>query len=198
MSAAEELVHDLADQNFKGGGAGKPGAPQHAGLGVGVEAADGKALLPQTRRHAPHQRGRAAQLLGADRRVAHVQTNGVMPLGEYADCGLLLTGDAGQRVHVHAAGQAPAVLVVGVVAAQLRAARRAENMQLVPLLRVKALAIAPDHRLNPPVDILEVVLAVYGAQRPVKLSVLQRAQQFLCLHGVPPFFLFLNQTLKRK
>ena len=120
------MVEDIAHQRFIGGGGGQPGAGQHGGGDVRVEAGQGIAQLLHLGGHPPHQGGGGVFLLLPDGQAVQADFQSGVALGLDADDVLAVGGGAGQHVQVHAAAQHPAVLVVGVVAADLGAARRGD------------------------------------------------------------------------
>ena len=63
FTIAAETVEHAAHQGLVGGGGGKPGAGQHSGGGIGVEAGQGIAQLLDFRRNPPHQGGGGVLLL---------------------------------------------------------------------------------------------------------------------------------------
>ena len=77
--------------------------------------------------HAPDKGGGGVLLLGLGGQLVEVHHDEGIALGLHADHAALVGGGGGQDVQVHAGGQDPAVLVVRVVAAQLRAAGGAEQ-----------------------------------------------------------------------
>ena len=135
-----EDVEDLGQQDLKGGGGGQTAPRQHRGGGPDVQAAGlgpGIAL-----HHALQQRQRA--LLGgggipgrvqadlAGREARGPQPHPVRPVG----------GDGSHSIHVHGGGQHQTVLVIRVVAPQLRASgggEKADRLRAAALRRQRVL-----------------------------------------------------------
>ena len=123
----EEMVDDVAHQHLVGGGGGQAGTGQHAGSGPGVKAAHLMAQLLNLGRHAPHQSGGGVALLRAGEQLVQFYFQGGVALGDDADDIQAVGSGAADHVQIHAAAQHMAVLMVGVVAADLGAAGAAEQ-----------------------------------------------------------------------
>ena len=89
------------------------------------------AQLRQAGGHPPHQGGGGAGLRALEGELVQLHLRHAVVAGLDADGAAAVGHDAGDGVQIHAARQAPAPLVVRVVAAQLRAARRGEEPGLV-------------------------------------------------------------------
>ena len=122
-----EMVEDIAHQRLIGGGGGQPGPGQHRGGGAGIKAGQRVTQLRDFRRHPPHQGGGGVLLLFLGGQVVQGDLQHGVALGLDAHHAGTVGGGAGQHIHIHAGTQYPAVLMVGVVAADLRAAGAAEQ-----------------------------------------------------------------------
>ena len=131
QAAAELAVHDGAHPHLKGRRAGQPRAPQHIAGGVGVVAAHLPAHRAETLGKAPDQAGRVGGLPALQVglvQVYHVQL--VEPPGLDPYVAVVVLGGHCHQVQPHRRRQAVAVLVVGVVAAQLSPAGRGVDPHL--------------------------------------------------------------------
>ena len=166
--AAEEAVHDGGHQDLIGGGGGQAGAGQHRGGHIGVKACRTASQLHQPGRHSPHQRGGAVLLLLPDLQIPQVHLQGGVALRPDPDQVRPVGGGAGQHIQIHTAAQHTAVLVVGVVAADLRPARSAEQSGLGPRseLRLKG----SDHPDRPLPSLFQGgVASIQSIQPPKRL-----------------------------
>ena len=160
-----EVVEDIAHQRLVGGGGGKSRAGQDGGDHAGVKAGQGIAQLLYSGGYPPHQGGGGVFLLLPNGQVVQGDLQGGVALGLNADTGQPVGNGAGQHVHVHAAAQHPAVLVVGVVAADLGAARAAEQGGGGVVLRAERIYQGLDHPAGPVPCLVKAVLrAVQGVE----------------------------------
>ena len=148
-AAAAQPVQDRPDQDLKGRRGGEPGARDDVGVNAGVEAPRGEARRGDARRHAPHQGGGAA-VLGLRRlQLGEGDLHGGIALGDHPNPIQAVGRGAGQHIQVHAGAEGVAVLVVGVVAAQLGAAGGAVEGGRPGVLR-EALRESQDNALRTP------------------------------------------------
>ena len=118
----EQVVQNGANEDLIGGGGAEAGAGQHRGFHVGVKATDRATQLHEAGGHAPNQGGGGVHLGG--HRGQAIQRHGGhgVALGENADDAGIRHTDGGDHVQIYGSGQDPAMLMVGVVTADLRAA----------------------------------------------------------------------------
>ena len=121
----EAVVQDHADQHLKGGRGRNTAAFGHVGGDVHVQAGEGSAPLLESLTLAPQQGHGGVLFLLAGSKVAKVDDTEVIALALHTQLVQAVGGSGSDHVNVHAAGQHPAMLVVGVVAADLGAARGA-------------------------------------------------------------------------
>ena len=121
------MVQNRSHQNLVGGGGADAGARQNAGGDAGVEAADGIAPLNDFCRHAPNQRCGAVGLLGVHGKVIQIDLQKRIALELDANPARSVGCGAGQHIHVDAAAQDMAVLMVRVIAADFGPAGAAEQ-----------------------------------------------------------------------
>ena len=136
-SVKKQLVADRADQNLERGGGGQARARQDGRADNGVEALQTAAAPGKRRGDAAHERGRGIFLLRMDGQIVQVYLNRGVALGRDADDGVGPQRDLRRRLQIDGRGQHAAVLMVGMVAADLRAARRGKviaclHMQVPP------------------------------------------------------------------
>src|SRR5699024_4315775 len=115
----EQLVEDGADQHLVGGAGGHAAALGHVGGDVDVQAVEGRAALGKGGALAPQDGGAGVLLLLAGGKVRKVDDAQGVPLALDAQLAQAVGACGGDHVDVDAARQHPAVLVVGVVAADL-------------------------------------------------------------------------------
>ena len=145
---AAEPVEDGADQNLKGRRGGEAGARDHVGVHVGVEAPQTIAPVRDPGGHAPHQGGARAVLGLVRLQGGEGDLHGGVTLGDHPDPVQAVGGGAGQHIQVHAGAEGVAVLVVGVIAAQLGAAGGAVEGGRPGVFR-EAPAEGANHALGP-------------------------------------------------
>ena len=115
------MVDDGGEQDLEGGGGAETAAGQDPAAHIGVKAGDGEAAGSDPGGHAADQRGARPRLPGARlQRIQRDLTEGTA-LGEQADQALPVRGDGRRGIQIDGPGQHLAQLMVGVVAAQLRA-----------------------------------------------------------------------------
>ena len=127
LPVQKQAVADRRHQHLKGSRRGKPAARQHVGLHIGVEAAGRSAQCGHPRSHAAHQCRRRARFLRPRRKAVQRHDAQGVALGLHADLPGAVGGDRRSCVKVHRAGQHEPVLMIGVVAAQLRPAGRGKE-----------------------------------------------------------------------
>ena len=116
-------AQDGPDADLERRRAGQAGTAQHVAGGVGVEAADLAALVDDACRHAADQRCGVLFLMLLRDKVGHIDVVDLLKAeGLDADDVLLVGGNDGHDVQVDRACQHHAVVMVGVVAADLGAA----------------------------------------------------------------------------
>ena len=118
----EQVVQNGADEDLVGGGGAEAGAGQHRGFHVGVKATDRATQLHEAGGHAPNQGGGGVHLGGHGGQGVQGHGGHGVALGENADDAGIRHTDGGDHVQIHGSSQDPAMLMVGVVAADLRAA----------------------------------------------------------------------------
>ena len=121
----EAVVQDDTDQHLKGGRGRNAAALGHIGGDVHVQAGEGSTTLLESLALAPQQGHGGVLFLLAGSKVAKVNDTEVIALALHTQLVQAVGGSGSDHVNVHAAGQHPAMLVVGVVAADLGAARGA-------------------------------------------------------------------------
>jgi len=121
----EAVVQDDTDQHLKGGRGRNTAALGHVGGDIHVQAGEGSATLLEGLTLAPQQGHGGVLFLLAGSKVAKVDDTEVIALALHTQLVQAVGGSGSDHVNVHAAGQHPAMLVVGVIAADLGAARGA-------------------------------------------------------------------------
>ena len=117
-------AQDGTDADLKGCGAGQTGAAQHVAGGVAVKAAHLAARIHDALGYAADQGRGVLGLARLRDEVGDIDiVNFVKAQGLDADDIFLIRGDDGHHIQVDRAGQHHAVVVVGVIAADLGAAR---------------------------------------------------------------------------
>ena len=118
----EAVVQDHTDQHLKGGRGRNAAALGHVGGDVHVQTRKLCAALTEGFALAAQQGSGGVLLLLAGGQVVKVDNAQVVPLALYAQLVQAVGGGSSNHINIHAAGQHTAVLVVGVVAADLGAA----------------------------------------------------------------------------
>lgn len=180
-AAAEEVVHDGGGEHLKGGRGAEPAAPKDPGGGVGVEAGDGVAQLVQPGGYAPDQGHRAAGLLRVDGEVPQIHLGQAVVAAFDADGGGMVGDHAGDGVQVHAGSQTKAILMVRVVAPQLRPPGGGEE-QGVALAGAGEGLPKLQHQLPQPGGRTGSILAIDRLQPGEKGAVFQSAQKIFTSH----------------
>ena len=186
--AAEKLVHDGGGKNLKGGGGAQTAAPEDPGGGVGVESPHGIAQLSKPGGHPTKKGDRVAGLLFFHGEVRKIHLRQAVMAGFDAD-GLAVVGyHAGNGVQVDAGGQAVAVLMVGVVAAQLCPAGGGKEQSFRVIAARKGFSVL-QHQFPQAIGGAGRVLAVDRLQPLRQTALFQFTQQFPSSHGrCPPSF----------
>ena len=174
--------------DLEGGGGAQPAAPEDPGGGVGVKAPHGVAQLGQPGGHPPDQGHGVARLLLPEGEVPQVHHRHAVVAGLDADGPAVVGDHTGDGVQVHAGGQAVAVLVVGVVAPQLRAAGGGEEQRLRLVAAGEGLTVG-QHQLPKAVGGAGRVSAIDRHQPARQCPLFQFPQQLPSSHGhgLPPF-----------
>ena len=126
-------VQDGRHSHLEGRRAGKPAAPEHVAGGIGIEATHRLSLCPEAFRNAPDQTGRMGALsllrlgLAQVNNIQFVEAPGFDP-----DKTVVTGGCHCDQIQRHRCRKTIPVLMIGVVAAQLRPARSRVNMHLPP------------------------------------------------------------------
>ena len=131
LAIKEQLVEDVAQQHLESGAGAEAAALEDGGGGVGVEALQLTALALEPGGYAADEGGGGVALLLPDLQAVQLHNVHGEALALDADDVLPVGSHGGNDIQVDTAGQHQAVLVVGVVAADLRAARRGEDGSLV-------------------------------------------------------------------
>ena len=129
MPLPEQLIEHRPQQYLEGGGGAEAAALGDGGGHIHVQtpAPQGTAHLLHPGRHAPDQRRRGVFLPLLRSQLPEGYLRHGIALRQHADSTAAGDGCRRQNVQIHGGGQNAAPLVIGVVAAQLRAARRAEQ-----------------------------------------------------------------------
>ena len=117
------VVQDDADEHLKGGRRGDTASLRHVGRDVNVQTGQLCAPLGEGGALAAQQGGGGVLLFLVGLEVVQINDAQIIALALDAELVLVVGGCGGDHVDVHAAGQHPAMLIVGVVAADLGAAR---------------------------------------------------------------------------
>ena len=154
----------------------RPLPPEDSGGGVGVKAPHLVAQLADSGGHPPDQ-GHGVPVSSGRRLSSSKSTSAIRWVaGLDADGPAAVGHHAGDGVQVHAGGQAVAVLVVGVVAPQLRAAGGGEKQGLRVVIAGEGL-LKLQRQLPQPVGRRRRVLAVDRRQPVQQRPALQGPQQ---------------------
>ena len=129
MPLPEQLIEHRSHQHLKGGGGAESAALGDGGGHIHVQppALQVAAHLLHPGRHAPDQRRRGVFLPLLRSQLPKGYLRHGIALRQRADNAAVGDGCRRQNVQIHGGGQHTAPLVIGVVAAQLRAARRAQQ-----------------------------------------------------------------------
>ena len=191
-AARVEAVEHRADDRLERGRRGEAGALEHAGGGVGVEAADAVAEGGKLGGHAADEGGGGVLFTLPHRRVGEV--DGVHREARRLDTDDVVVVPAGHRDHVEvdARGQHPSLLVVGVVAAHLGAPRGAEEPDLPA--RAEELFKLP-HRGLIAFPLERRLFAVEIVERPVQPAGSDPGSHLLCLHTISSIVLSCRRSV---
>ena len=137
QARAAEPTGDRPQQHLKGGRGGETAARQHRGADIGVKAR----LEPGKGGDAADQGGGGPEFPGADGQIVQRDLAEGITLGEDTDHALAVLGDGGHGLQIDGPGQDPAELMVGVVAADLGAARRGEEVLRAAVIGVQKLLL---------------------------------------------------------
>ena len=118
----EAVVQDHADQHLKGGRGRNAAALGHVGSNVYVQTGEGCTPLAERFTLAAQQGHSSVFFLLAGSKVSQVDDAQIIALALYPQLVQAVGGGSSDHVNVHAAGQHAAVLVVGMIAADLGAA----------------------------------------------------------------------------
>ena len=133
LSVGKQAVQNAANQHLKRRRAGKPAAPEHVAGGIGIEATHRLSQCPEAFRNAPDQAGRMGAL--ALLRLGLAQINDIQFVeapGFDPDKTVVTGGCHCDQIQRHRCRKTIPVLMIGVVAAQLRPARSRVDMHLPP------------------------------------------------------------------
>ena len=147
VRAAIERAHAGAHQHLKRRRGGEPRAGRHIRADNGVKPAGGQAARPPSRRHAAHKRRRRACFRRHGRERIERNPNRRIALRVDADAVLPVRRGARDAVERHRRGEHAPALVVGVVAADLRAARCGNERSLRPRAELRQKPV--EHRTVP-------------------------------------------------
>ena len=131
FAVCKQTVQDSANQHLKRCRAGKPGTGQHRGLDLRVKARELVPALLERRRHAANQ-CRSRILFGFfDREVVQADLDGLVALRIHTDDVRAVEGHLRRRLHIDRRRDHAPMLMVGVVAADLRAPRRGKMIRFI-------------------------------------------------------------------
>ena len=122
QSAAAEVVQDHTDEDLERRRGRQAAARQHRGGHIGVKGHGRMAQRGEPRSNAADEGLRRARLGGDGLQLRQGDLAEGIALGQHADRAALAAGDRRHGVEIHGARQHAAVLMVRVVAADLRAA----------------------------------------------------------------------------
>ena len=128
----EEVVHDFTEKDLKGGAGAEPAPAQHTAHDIGVEPRQVRALPPEPGRNAPDDGGGGVALALPDVQAVQLHHHRRIPLALHPDDVLPIEAHRRDGIQINARGQDPAMLVVGMVAADLGAPRRGEDRGFFP------------------------------------------------------------------
>ena len=123
----EQRVVDRAEQHLERGGGGEPAALRHIGNEEGIEASGTVSTLPECGSNAAQQRRRCARFLRDGRKGGKRGGAFSVAFREKAHYIRAVRPYCGNEVERNSCSKYAAVLVVGMVAAKLRAAGRADE-----------------------------------------------------------------------
>ena len=126
-TCAAVVVQDIRHQHLIGGGGGKPRTRQYIGGHTGIKALQCNTHLRHLGSYATHQGGGGALLFLAGQEIIERDGQLGIALGTDADHILAIGCGAAEHIEVDAAAQDVTMLMVGVVAADLRTTRTAEE-----------------------------------------------------------------------
>lgn len=118
-----KAVEDGPHQHLIGGGGGEPRAGQHIGAHIGVKTSKPQVQLVEPGSNAADQSGGGPVLGGYDLQLFQVDALFAVAFRVNTDHIAVIFGADGHRIQRHCGGQHPPLLVVGVVATDLAAAR---------------------------------------------------------------------------
>ena len=130
----EQLVENGPDEDLKGGGGAEAAAGEDRRTDLGVEALELCAPLGKGGGHAADQGGGGVLLLGVDGEVGERNLHRRISLGGHGNDAPVIERHLGHGLQVDGGGQDAAVLMIGMVAADFRAARRGEMKYLHRIL----------------------------------------------------------------
>ena len=121
LARIKQPAEDGADQNLKGRRGGKAGSTQHIRGGIGVKAADLVAQLGEPGSDAPDERAGPSLLLRPRLQLVDPYLIPRVALRLDADDPVIIRGGNADHIQIDARREHPPALMVGVVAADLRA-----------------------------------------------------------------------------
>ena len=127
LSLVVDLVKDGAQEHLHCRRAAQTAAAAHGGGNHRVEAAHAQARFLQTVGHAAHQRRRGAFFRFVHAQIIQRKRQGGVSLAVDVHDAVGTRADGGQRVQVDGSGQYLAPVMVGVIAADFGASRRADH-----------------------------------------------------------------------
>ena len=127
------MTENGTEQNLERGGRGEAGAFEDIRGSVSVKSADSKPFFPESGRHPPYQRRRTVPFLRFDGQLFQLHHVHRISLRLDADPSAGTGGSHRDHVEIHTGGQHPAVIVVGVIAADLGTSGRGEQAQVRPV-----------------------------------------------------------------
>ena len=122
----EQAVENIPQQHLQGRAGAEAAALKYAGGSVDIETLQPAAPSGKPGGDTPEDGDGAVVLLRMDLQIAELHHVHGEPFALQPDDVLPIGGDGGNDIQIHTACQYPAVLVVGMVAADLRAAWRGE------------------------------------------------------------------------
>ena len=127
LAVVIKLVEDGAQQHLYRGRAAQSAAAAHSGGHHRVEAAHAQARFLQAVGHAAHQRRRGALFRLLHAQIVQGKSEGCIALAVDVNRAVAARAYGGQRVQVDGGGQHLAPVMVGMVAADFGASRRADH-----------------------------------------------------------------------
>ena len=164
--------HAVAEQHRIGCRGGQPRAARHVRAYHRVKPADHMAALLQPGRHAAQQCRRGIPLRRNGRQPVERQPEGRIALGFERDAPLPVRCGHRRAIHRHRRGEHASALVIGMVAADLCAARRGENRRrpVLPKTRRKA----QKQRVVPVALRANGIRAIQGGQHRIERAAMQQ------------------------